>query len=173
MDDRPTTATDTTPPASPASAATPAAPGERRLERPPSDRYRIDEPSPTAAEPPARARAVAVAIVVAVVGAVVITLAGEVLTMTAGLLVIAAVIGWAIAVALRPAGRAGALARNVVVGPIGLALASVAAGQLGLSLFASAEGGVLSMPDYLGQTFGILVPLQFAAAAIAAWLTSR
>ena len=158
--------------ASPANPPSPAAPGERRLERPPSDRYRADEPSLTAPEPPSTARAIAVALLVAVLNAVVITLAGEVFTMTAGLLVIAALIGWAIAVALRPAGRGGQRKRNVV-GAIALAVASVAAGQVGLSLFANAEGGVLSVSDYLGQTFGILVPLQFAIAAVAAWLSSR
>lgn len=113
------------------------------------------------------------ALVVAILGALVITLAGEVFTMTAGLLVIAAVIGWAIAVALRPLGAGGARRRNVVASAIGLALASVAIGQVGLSLFASAEGGVLGVSDYLGQTFGLLVPLQFAVATIAAWLSSR
>ena len=54
-----------------------------------------------------------------------------------------------------------------------LPLDAVILGQLGLWLYARIEGGVLSLPDYLGQTFGFLVPLQFAAAMLVAWWTAR
>jgi hypothetical protein len=54
-----------------------------------------------------------------------------------------------------------------------VALLAVALGQFGLWLYARTEGGVLSFIDYLGAAFGPLVPLQFAAAAIGAWLAAR
>ncbi len=54
-----------------------------------------------------------------------------------------------------------------------LAVIGVALGQLGLWLFARSEGGVLPLVDYLGQTFGPLVPLQLLVAGAVAWWTSR
>jgi hypothetical protein len=56
---------------------------------------------------------------------------------------------------------------------VGLALVAVVLGQLGLWLYARTEGGVLGPFEYLGETFGLLVPLELAAASIAAWLTGR
>jgi hypothetical protein len=54
-----------------------------------------------------------------------------------------------------------------------LAGLGVIVGQVGLWLFARSEGGVLAPLDYLGQTFGALVPLELALAAIAAWWRAR
>ena len=54
-----------------------------------------------------------------------------------------------------------------------LALGGVALGQAGVWLLGREEGGVLGLTDYLGEVFGILVPAQFAVAAVAAWLASR
>ena len=56
---------------------------------------------------------------------------------------------------------------------IGLAVVAVVIGQIGLWLFARTEGGVLPLFDYLAETFGILVPLEVAAAAVAAGWTAR
>ena len=50
---------------------------------------------------------------------------------------------------------------------------AVVLGQLGLWLYARSVGGVLGPLDYLGETFGPLVPLEFAAAALTSWLTAR
>ena len=47
------------------------------------------------------------------------------------------------------------------------------AGQVGLWLYAGSEGGVLSLVDYLGETFGPLVPLQVVIAPAAAWMAAR
>jgi hypothetical protein len=66
---------------------------------------------------------------------------------------------------VRPATR-GWLAAAIAVG-------SVVLGQIGLWLYARDEGGVLSLPDYLGQTFGILVPLQLVIAVVVAWGSAR
>ncbi len=68
---------------------------------------------------------------------------GGVLLISAGLVVVAAAGGWAIAVALR-LGSAG-----TIQGPtrrwlaVGIAVAAVVLGQIGLWLFARTEGGVL------------------------------
>ena len=45
--------------------------------------------------------------------------------------------------------------------------------RIGLWLYARTEGGVLGPLDYLGETFGLLVPLQVLAASIAAWISAR
>ncbi len=153
-------------------------PGERRLAHPPSDRYREAEvraeAARTAPDPSASvARGVALAVAVAVAGAVAIVVLGGLLTLTAGLLVAAAAIGWGVALAL----RFGAGDRIVPPRRVALALAiatvSVLAGQVGLWQNARIEGGVLPLLDYLGEVFGPLVPLQFAVAAVTAWIVAR
>ncbi len=152
-------------------------PGERRLAHPPSDRYRADEAAAAAALPPPRpvspSRGLAYVVVVGLVGAVAITVLGGILTLTGGLLVAAALIGWGTAWALRlgagttiPAGRRGIVAAVA-------ALVAVFAGQVGLWLYAGSEGGVLSFVDYLAQVFGPLVPVQAAIAMAVAWVVAR
>ena len=54
-----------------------------------------------------------------------------------------------------------------------MALAGVGLGQIGVWLLGRQEGGVLPIVEYLGEVFGVLVPLQVAIAAIGAWLGSR
>lgn len=155
----------------------PPTPGERRLAHPPSDRYRAGEA--TAAEvvgpprPVSPGRGLAYAAIVAVVGAVAITVMGGVLTLTGGLLVTAAVIGVATGWALRAgAGASLTPGRRSVIALV-LALVAVVAGQLGLWLYAGSEGGVLPLVDYLGETFGLLVPLQIVIAPAVAWMAAR
>ena len=155
-------------------------PGERRLAHPPSDRYRAAETAAIEAaaigapDPGATiARGVAAASVVAIVGAAAITVLGGVLAVSAGLIVAAAAIGWTVAVALRVGAREW-LGRSARVRlAVGLAVAAIALGQLGLWLYAGTEGGVLPPLDYLGQVFGPLVPAEFTAAAIFAWVRAR
>ena len=163
-------------PGPPPPAAT--APGERRLAHPPSDRYRESEARAEAAraapDPAASvARGVVLGVVVGIVGAGAIVLLGGVLSLTAGLVVVAAATGWGIAAALRfgagerlPAGRRIGIA-------VGLGVAAVLAGQLGLWQYARTEGGVLPLVDYLAEVFGALVPAQFVVAVVAAWLAAR
>ena len=155
-----------------------ATPGERRLDRPPSDRYRATEADPAddpsvdddAASP---VRGIAFAVVTAIVVGGLITVLGGVLLVTAGLIVVAAAGGWAIALAIRVGARA-TLPRPTRRGlAVGLAIVAVVIGQIGLWLFGRTEGGVLPLLDYLAETFGSLVPLEFAAAAIAAAWTAR
>jgi hypothetical protein len=163
----------------------PRQPGERRLARPPSERYRTP---PTAADAgtagaaPERAgspaRGIAFGAIAALGGAVAIVVLGGVLAISAGLLVVAVTAGYAVGVATKVGARAGAdgdAARRPTWRwtVVGLAVAGVLVGQIGLWLFARTEGGVLSLPDYLDQTFGALVPLQVVLAGLAAWWTAR
>ena len=115
----------------------------------------------------------AVATVVGIVGAVVIIVLGGVFAVSAGLIVAAAAIGWAVAVAERVGARERLTRSARVRLAVGLALAAIALGQLGLWLYARAEGGVLPPLDYLDQVFGFLVPAEFTAAAILAWVRAR
>lgn len=110
---------------------------------------------------------------VAVIGAIAITVAVGAFSITAGLVVIAAVVGWYTAVALRTGGAGGWPRSRRATVAIVVALAGIGLGQVGLWLLGREEGGVLSLVDYLGEVFGVLVPLQLAAAAVAAWLASR
>jgi hypothetical protein len=161
----------------PASSAAAQAPGERRLAHPPSDRYRAAEAAPTApdaVDPAASvARGVAYAVVAAIAGAAVTVVLGGIVTLTAGLVGVAIATGWAVAAGLR-FGADGHVAGGRRVGlAVGIALGAVALGQLGLWLYARTEGGVLPLPEYLLEVFGILVPAQAVAAGLAAWITAR
>jgi hypothetical protein len=158
----------------------PAAPGERRLDRPPSDRYRVagqpDEPGEPgepaergAAGAGSRGRGLATAIVAAVAGALAITVAGGLLAMTAGLVVIAAVLGWVVGALVGLGGSAspGRPRRRALAA--GLAVGGVALGQIGLWLVARQEGGTLGLVAYLAEVFGVLVPFEAVLAGGLAW----
>jgi hypothetical protein len=105
----------------------------------------------------------------AVGGAVAITLAGGLLAMTAGLVVIAVAVGWAIGAVLA---RRVEISRRRWIAPV-LAILGVGLGQLGLWLIARQEGGTLGVVEYLGEVFGFLVPLELAAAGVVAWWQAR
>ncbi|HSK51805.1 MAG TPA: hypothetical protein VLA44_03560 [Clostridia bacterium] len=149
-------------------------PGERRLARPPSDRYRSDDglgdpPAPTGTV----GRAFALGSAAAVLSALALTVAGGVFVVTAGLIAIAAVSGWAVSAAVR-FGGAGALTASRRVGlAVALALAGVALGQGGLWLYAEYQGGALGPIELLAEVYGPLVPLELAAAAAVAWWSAR
>ena len=162
-----------------ASPATPS-PGERRLARPPSDRYREAEAAATAAEAEATidpvasaARGVALAAAVAIMGAAAIVFLGGVLTFTEVLLVVAGFTGGGVGIALRwGAGNHLGGRRRVAIALV-LAVGAIALGQLGLWQYGRTEGGVLGPLDYLGQVYGPLVLVEFAAAGVLAWLAAR
>jgi hypothetical protein len=154
--------------------------GERRLARPPSERYGSGppgavppSPSPAASDPASPARGIAFGAVAAIIGAAVIVALVAALTISAGLLVVAAAIGYAVGLAtvagagatLSSPGRPAAAA---VLAGLGILL-----GQVGLWLFARTEGGVLPLIDYLSLTFGVLVPLELLLAVAVAWWRAR
>lgn len=153
-------------------------PGERRLERPPSDRYRDAEAEAAATaaattRPPSAARAIVAALVAGLVGALVTVVLGGLLGLSAGLVVVAGATGWAIGTALRTLAGA-TLPRPRRVGlALAITLVGFALGQIGLWWYAGTEGGVLSLADYLGETFGPLVPVQAALGIAFAWWAAR
>ena len=119
------------------------------------------------------ARGLLFAVTLAAAGALVITLLGGVLAISAGLIGAAAATGWAVGMGLR-AGARETLSRTARIRlAMALAIASIVVGQLGLWLYARAEGGVLGPLDYLGETFGLLVPIELLAASILAWISAR
>jgi hypothetical protein len=96
-----------------------------------------------------------------------------VLAFTEVLLVVAGFTGGGVGIALRwGAGQHLAGRRRVGIA-LALALGAVALGQLGLWQYGRTEGGVLGPLDYLGQVYGPLVLVEFAAAGILAWLGAR
>jgi hypothetical protein len=116
---------------------------------------------------------VAFATVAAIAGAAVTIVLGGVVTLTAGLVGVAIVTGWAVGAALRFGAGVHLAGRRRAWIAVAFALGAVALGQLGLWLYARTEGGVLPLPEYLLEVFGILVPVQALAAAGTAWITAR
>lgn len=115
----------------------------------------------------------AIASLVGLAGAVITVLLGGVLGLSAGLLVVAGATGWAIGSAVRSLSGA-TLNRDLRTGiAIAIALIAFAVGQVGLWWYAGTEGGVLSLADYLGETFGPLVPAQAILASVLAWWAAR
>ena len=148
-------------------------PGERRLDRAPSERY----VPPDADAPPmpvgSRARAIAYGAAAAASGAVLTVLLGGVVALSAGLLVGWASTGNVIGMVTRLGGGTVVEPGRRVVVAIVLAIVGVALGQLGLWWYAGTEGGVLPLVDYLATTFGVLVPLQALLAVGFAWWGAR
>ncbi|HEV8488168.1 MAG TPA: hypothetical protein VGQ58_00095 [Candidatus Limnocylindrales bacterium] len=146
----------------------------RRLERPPGERYAA--PGPGGAEPgPAIApvRGILLAAGVGLIGSAASIVLVAVASVSAGLLVVAAVTGLFVGEALR-AGAGATLTPGLRRGlAVSTALESVLAAQIGIWLYARAEGGALGLVDYLAEAFGPLVPLQLAIAALVAWWSAR
>ena len=93
--------------------------------------------------------------------------------MTAGLVIVAAAIGWGVGAGLRFGAGPDLSPRRRVFIAVVLAIVSVALGQAGLWQYGRTEGGVLAPLDYLAEVYGPLVPLQLVAAAVAAWVGAR
>lgn len=106
-------------------------------------------------------------------GAIAITVLGGVVTLTTGLVILAAGIGWSTARALGiGAGATLAPTPRTVIAVV-MALGCVSLGQLGLWIYAGVQGGVLPLVDYLDQAFGFVVPAQIAIAPLTAWISAR
>ncbi len=177
----------TDPPRTPEPDTPPKVAGERRLPRAPSERYGAPHAAgtgPAADGPPAvatpditpghaPARGVAFGAIAALVGAALIVVFGGALAVSAGLLVVASGVGYAVGLAT-VIGAGDTLSTGTRAWTAAaLAALGVVLGQIGLWLFARAEGGVLAPIDYLGQTFGPLVPVEVLLAAAVAWWRAR
>ena len=157
-----------------------AMPGEqRRLTRPPGDRYRAaEERAGRRGRSEGRpvgvgVRGVAIALVVALLGALAIIVLGAIATVTTGLIVVAGAIGFGVALALQVGAREH-LSRGRRVGlAVGLTVAAIALAQVGIWQYARAEGGVLPLIDYLAEVFGPLVIAEFVVGAVVAWVAAR
>ena len=145
-------------------------PGERRrLDHPPSDRYRPaapagDEGVAAAADEtplPDRERILR-GIAVGIGGAILMTLLGGPLSIVAGLVGAAGAIGYVVGAVMRPLRGAAVL----------VALGSVALGLVGIWLFAGIEGGVLGIVEYLADVQGLFVPVELVVAGVLAALAS-
>jgi len=139
--------------------ASPPVPRRTVLDRPPGDRYR-----PTS-EAAGSARAIDAALAplaVAVGGALAFVLLGGVMAVTAGLIVVAGLIGWLTGLLVRPPLRAAVVAFGIVV-----------LGLLGIWLFGRMEGGVLDPIEYFAEVQGFLVPLELLVAGGLAAAASR
>lgn len=145
----------------------------RRLERPPGERYAASEPGAEPPPPVGPVRGILLAAGVGLLGSAVSIVLFAVASVSAGLLVVAGLTGLFVGQALRAgAGTTlpSALRRGLAVST---ALESVVAAQIGIWLYALAEGGALGLIDYLAQAFGPLVPLQLGVAALVAWWSAR
>jgi hypothetical protein len=154
---------------------TPSDPGERRrLDRPPGARYA--PPRPEAIGEPAKPRrpagTLAIAQVIALLGALAIVLLGNVLEIDLGLIAVAGLIGWLIGGSVSGVGPTVKRPTRQAIA-IGMAVESIVLGQVGLWLLALAQGGALDPLTYLAQVFGVAVPLQLIAAIGAAWWASK
>jgi len=142
------------------------------LDRPPSDRH---EPAATEHAPAAgsTARAVGYAALGGGIVALLHVAAAGLFALTAGLIVIAffmgRIVGIMVKVGAGPALSTAARQATAIV----LSLGGIAAGFVGTWVLARAQGGVLSLLDYLGATFEALVPLEFMVATLAAWWSAR
>jgi len=171
-------------------------PGERppaahRLAAPPSARYGPGERGAMDAGPGPRAgtgngsgsgtgtgsspvgRAFVRAALAALLGAAAIFVLEGLLSVTTGLVAAMAATGWIVGRAINGAGDA-------LTASTGLALAlflvvdAVVLGNLLTWLNAVVvEGGVLGPIDYLAETFGLLIVVEIAAGAVAAWAATR
>ena len=135
-------------------------PGDRRplLDRPPSDRYVARAPAADAKATRLNAILVPVALVLGT--AVAFVVLGGIVTVTAGLVLVAAFLGWLTGRLVSPPGLAAIIA-----------VVAVIAGFLAIWLFGRLEGGVLDPIAYLFEVEGpvvVVLSLLFGAGLAAA-----
>jgi hypothetical protein len=138
-------------------------PPRRTLDHPPGERYTPPTAGDAAVEDASIVGGPLLAAVAAIAGSAAMVALGGPASITAGLLVVAIVVGVLVGRGLR--GRGGIAA--------GLAVLSVAIGYVGIWLFARSEGGVLGLFDYLFEVDGVLPLIAVALAATSAWLAAR
>jgi len=140
-------------------------PGDRRpvLDRPPGDRYVARTPDgPTAAGSPI-SDAILVPIALVLGTAIVFVVLGGLFAVTAGLVIVAAFVGWLTGRLVSPPSRAAIVA-----------FAAVAFGLLAIWLFGRIEGGVLDPLAYLVEVEGpVVVVLGLLSAGGLAAAASR
>ena len=91
-----------------------------------------------------------------------------ILSSSVGLVAVALFGGWLSGIVVRGAAGSGRDRRPLAVGS---AAAGIASGLAATWVAAAVGGGSLGLVDFLAATLGVLVPLQVALAAVAAWAT--
>ena len=151
-------------------------PPRRLLEHAPSERYGASRPAAAGGgeirgrKAPGPAKAALLGLGAAAIGVVVHVAFAVLLLATGGLLVVSATLGFVVGASVRygAGSRAGAGARR----GFGVVLA-VAAVAVALAVNWGLSGAYLGPFDFLDQVYGLLVPLQFAAAAAGALAGTR
>lgn len=118
-------------------------------------------------------RVVVAGTLAALAGAALMAVLGGLFALTGGLLVVAFFVGRFTAFAVGAAAGAGSPPRVRVISAIALGIGGVVLAQVGLWLFALGQGGRLDLLAFLAETYGILVPVELALAAVGAWWPSR
>lgn len=93
------------------------------------------------------------------------------LYLTAGLIVVAGVVGWGMALTVRTPGVA--LPRTDRLLAVGATVVAVTLGLLGAWGAGVASGGTLGPLEFVADVFGPLAPLVYVVGAGAAWWSSR
>ena len=124
----------------------PNPPGDRRpqLDRPPGERYAAT--AARATPTPGRADALVAPLGLVLGTGIAFVVLGAILAVTAGLVIVAAFVGWLTGRLVSPPGVAAAVA-----------VAAVVVGLLGIWLFGRIEGGVLDPITYLAEVEGPIV----------------
>ena len=151
-------------------------PPRRLLERAPSERYGASRPAAAGdgAAGDGKTRGVAKAVLLglgaAAIGAVVHVAFAVLLLATGGLLMVAATLGFVVGASVRYG--AGSRVRAAARRGLGMALA-VTTVAVALAVNWGLSGAYLGPFDFLDQVYGLLVPLQVAAAAAGALAGTR
>jgi hypothetical protein len=159
-------------------ASPPPEPGDRPppglLARAPGARYastaRVEGGSASRAS---ATRPALVGVVVAAIGAAILVVLTGPLSVTTGLLLVAAAVGWAIGLAVKLGGGAALGGGRSAAIAVVLALGACVVGWVGAWAWSRATGGALGPVDFLGEVYGILVPAQAAFAVTGAVFGSR
>jgi hypothetical protein len=160
-------------------ATDPSAGGERRrLDRAPGERYATTPPASAAPASATKAgggvRWIVAAVIVADVGALAFFVLG-LLDLDIALVLVAAFLGWAVAIALVYRGREAAIhgqqARMATA--VFLAGWAVVGGMLLDWLYGLTQGGVMSPLPYWADRYGLVVLAALAAAGIVAAYRAR
>lgn len=104
-----------------------------------------------------------------VLGAVLVFVLAGLLYLTAGLIVVAGVVGWGTAVAV----RRDATPRADRLLAVGGTLVALTLGLVGAWAMGVSSGGTLGPLEFVVDVFGVLAPLIYVVGAAAAWWASR
>jgi hypothetical protein len=159
---------------SPTSSEPEAPPSPRRLDRAPGERLVATTPVAVPVDAGSPIRAIAMGAVGAAIGGVVFLVLAIGFAFTAGLLVVALFIGRFVGLFVRAgAGQSLSSPARVVLAVVTF-LVAMAAAIVTTWLWSHAEGGDLSLSEYLDQVYGPpLIALEFMVGTLMAWWSAR